>query len=120
MPKTPTEVMNEWALRGYISAEPSEKDSAKYLSYINQAKDIILSYCNIPLVASMPDGLFYPWVEISWATVNGATLVQGSGAIKAVTEGDTKVEFDVGTTVVKGTATAVDYTAALRRYRRMP
>lgn len=120
MPRTPADVIKEWELRGYISAEPSNNDSAKYLSYINQAKDVILSYCNIPLTASMPDGLFYPWVEISWATVNGATLVHGSGAIKAVTEGDTKVEFDVGTTVVKGAATAVDYTAVLRRFRRMP
>ncbi len=119
MAKTPSDVLNEWVLRGYITAE--QLADSKYLSYINQAKDSILSYCNLPLnIQNFPDGLFYPWVEIAWATANGATFIEGSGAVKSVTEGDTTIAFDVGTTAVSGTKAAVDYSSILNRYRRMP
>ncbi|WP_312645366.1 hypothetical protein [Hydrogenoanaerobacterium sp.] len=117
MPKTPTDVLNEWALRGYITAEQSTEP--KYLSYINQAKDSILSYCNIPLKAQMPDGLFYPWVEIAWSTAQGMTAIQGTGAVKSVSEGDTTITYDAGATVVKNDA-MLDYTSVLDRYRRLP
>lgn len=116
--KTAQDVLDEWVLRGYITAEQAA--DLKYTSYINQAKDSILSYCNIPLAAQMPDGLFYAWVEIGWATANGATMVQGSGAIKSVSEGDTKIDYDVGTTVVKGSTVTADYTTILNRFRRLP
>lgn len=117
MPKTSTDVLNEWKLRGYITAEQSS--DSKYLSFIDQAKQSILAYCNIPLAAPMPDGLFYPWVEISWATANGMTTMQGTGAIKSVSEGDTTVTYDVGTTVVKNDA-MISFASILNRYRRMP
>ncbi len=121
MAKTPADVLNEWVLRGYITAEQSTTDAAKYTSYINQAKGSILSYCNLPLnIQNFPDGLFYPWVEIAWATANGATFIEGSGAVKSVTEGDTTIAFDVGTTAVSGTKASVDYSSILNRYRRMP
>lgn len=118
--KAAQDVLNEWALRGYITAEQATSCTEKYTSYINQAKDSILSYCNIPLAAQMPDDLFYVWVEIGWATANGATMVQGSGAIKSISEGDTSITYDVGTTVVKGSTVTADYTTILNRFRRLP
>ncbi len=60
------------------------------------------------------------WVEISYATSKGATMIQGSGAIKSISEGDTTVTYDVGTTVVKGDTVSIDYTAILNRFRRLP
>lgn len=120
MAKTPNQVLEEWVLRGYVPADAPDADRGRYLSFIQQAKESILSYCNIPLAAPMPDGLFYPWVEIGWATANGATLVQGSGAVKSMTEGDTTITYDVGTTVVKGNTVTVDYSTILGRFRRLP
>lgn len=120
MPKLPQDVTIEWVKRGYITQTQATENVNKYTSHIEQAKDSILAYCNIPLKASMPDGLFFAWVEISYATSKGATMIQGSGAIKSISEGDTTVTYDVGTTVVKGDAVSIDYTAILNRYRRLP
>lgn len=117
MAKTNHDVLNEWVLRGYIPAEQST--DKKYESYISQAKDAILSYCNIPLSAQMPDGLFAPWVEIAWKTAQGTTTVQGTGAVKSVSEGDTTVTYDVGTKVVKQEV-MLNYTSILDRFRRLP
>ena len=117
MSKTNHDVLNEWVLRGYITAEQSSEP--KYLSYINQAKDAILYYCNIPLKADMPNGLFYPWVEIAWNAAQGTTMVQGTGAVKSVSEGDTTVTYDVGTTVIKNNA-MLNYMSILDRFRRLP
>ena len=117
MSKLPNDVLKEWVLRGYITAEQA-KSPDKYISYINQAKESILGYCNIPLNAQMPDGLFYPWVEIAWSTAQGMTSVEGTGAIKSISEGDTTITYDVGTTVIQN-KTILDYTAILNRYRRI-
>lgn len=118
--KTPQEVIAEWVKRGYITETEATASTKKYTSFIEQAKDSILAYCNIPLKASMPDGLFYAWVEISYATSKGATMIEGSGAIKSVSEGDTTVTFDVGTAVVKSNTVSADYTTILNRFRRLP
>lgn len=117
MSKTNHDVLNEWVLRGYITAEQSSGE--KYQSYISQAKDAILSYCNIPLNAQMPDGLFYPWVEIAWNAAQGTTSLQGTGAVKSISEGDTTVTYDVGTKVIKHDA-MLGYTSILDRFRRLP
>ena len=116
MAKTSTDVINEWVLRGYITAEQST--NPKYLSFISQAKDAILSYCNIPLKADMPDGLFYPWVEIAHSTAQGFSAIQGSGEIKSVSEGDTTITYDVGVTTVTNNA-MVDYMSTLNTFRRI-
>lgn len=118
MSKTANDVLNEWVLRGYITAEQSSNQ--KYTSYINQARQSIVDYCRFPpTMAALPNGLFYAWVEIGWATANGATTIQGTGAIKSVSEGDTTVQFDVGTTVVSGKTVTVDYSATLNRFRNL-
>jgi len=116
MPKTPNDVLQEWVLRGYITAEQSTEP--KYISFINQAKDTILSYCNIPLKAQMPDGLFYAWTEIAWGTAQGTLTVDGTGAIKSVSEGDTTITYDVGTKVVKSDI-VLTHMSVLDRYRRI-
>lgn len=118
--KTAQDVLKEWKVRGYIPTGLSDEEEERYLSYIYQAKDAMLSYCNIPLAAEMPDGLFYPWVEISYSSSKGANLLQGSGAVKSVTEGDTTITFDVGAVQPGENTVFVDYSAILNRFRRMP
>lgn len=120
MNKTSYDVLAEWVKRGYVTQADSVEYADKYISFIEQAKDGILAYCNIPQKANMPDGLFYAWVEIAYSTSGGTASIEGSGAVKSISEGDTTVQFDVGTTVVKSDKTAVDYTAILNRYRRLP
>lgn len=114
-----SDVLHEWVKRGYITTDQAETDRDKYLSYIDQTKYEILSYCNIPILAQIPEGLFYVWVGMAWEGSQGLTAISGSGAVKSVTEGDTTVQFDVGTTVT-GTAQHADYYAMLNRYRRLP
>lgn len=117
VPKAANDVLNEWVLRGYITAEQAASP-AKYLSYINQAKDSICGYCNLPLtMPGLPDGLFYPWVEISYSIMQGGVFQQSSGTVKSVSEGDTSVTFN--TDVNRATAPIVDYSAALDRYRQL-
>lgn len=118
MAKTETNVLEEWKRRGYIPNDTAAEDEQKYLSYIFQAKDSILSYCNLPLnIKEFPDGLFYPWVDISYSSYTGAAE-GGSGTVKSVTEGDTTVSFsDASAGSIKGMA---DISAILNRYRRLP
>ena len=115
MPKTPNDVLQEWVLRGYITAE--QATDPKYISYINQAKDSILGYCNIPLKAQMPDDYFYAWIEISYATSTGGIFNKSTGvltgAIKSVSEGDTKIEY--ADTSVNQVAPIIDYSSTLKR-----
>lgn len=124
MTKAVNDVLTVWTDRGYITAEPSSADTAKYTSYINQAKNAICGYCNLPMtLQGLPDGLLYPWAEISYAIMQGGVFSQisgaVSGAIKSVQEGDTTVTF-VGNTSANGTVVprpVVDYSAALDRFR---
>lgn len=115
---TETDVLAEWKKRGYVPDDAAE--DGKYLSYILQAKDSILSYCNLPLnIREFPDGLFYPWVDISYSTYTGAAEA-GSGAVKSVTEGDTTVTFSDGATSGSSEKAAADYRSILDRFRRLP
>ncbi len=121
MNKTTQDVINEWVKRGYITQQQATENADKYNSYIEQSKDSILAYCNIPLKANMPDGLFFVWVEMSYSASKGVTLIEGGGAIKSISEGDTTITYDVGTSVVKDNSTVVvDYKSILNRYRRLP
>lgn len=124
MPKTATDVLNLWVLRGYITAEQAAAKQDKYLSYIDQAKTDILTYCNLPLnIKNFPDGLFYVWTEIAWSLQQGGEFdsVTGDLTVTSVKEGDTTVQFGssggVGS-LTDATATA-SYSAALNRFRRL-
>ncbi|SDN15089.1 hypothetical protein [Acetanaerobacterium elongatum] len=116
MPKTEQDVFAEISRRYGVEMMAQER----YLSYICQVKEEILSYCNIPQGATMPDGLFYPWVELSYAAARQTQTVQGTGAVKSITEGDTTITYDVGTTVIKNSSGLLSYANILNRYRRMP
>lgn len=120
MGKAASDVLAEWALRGFITSEQATTSAAKYTSYINQAKTAILDYCNLPQnIVVFPDGLFYPWVEIGWKTANDTESVTGSGEVKSISEGDTTITYDVGSTAVSSQVIA-DYSVTLNRYRRLP
>jgi hypothetical protein len=114
MSKTASDVLTEWGVRGYYTGTPSTADSAKYLSYIDQAKESICAFCNIPQqVISLFDGLFYPWVEISYLTMTGNMFEQATGKVSSISEGDTSVSYsNSGTDIV-----SVDYSRILNRYR---
>lgn len=115
MAKAASDVLSEWVLRGYITAEQAATPG-KYLSYINQAKDAICAYCNLLMnIPTLPDGLFYPWVEISYNIMRGGVFQQSSGTVKSVQEGDTTVQYGSGAVV----SPVVDYSAALNRYRQL-
>ena len=116
MGKTAGDVLTEWGVRGYCSAALSDSDKAKYQSYIQQARQSILSYCNLPLaVSSLPDGLFYPWVEIAYAIMKGGVFEQSQGIVTSIKEDDTSINFSTS----KNTATVplVDYSNILNRFR---
>jgi hypothetical protein len=119
MAKTIANVISEWVDRGYVPAEPSADDTKKYTSFINQGKAAILDYCNLPQnIVNFPDGLFYPWVEISYSIMNGGVFQQANGVIKSISEGDTTIQY--GSTVNQATMPIVDYSDTLNRYRRLP
>lgn len=124
MPKTANDVLDLWVLRGYITAEQATEQQDKYLSYIEQAKTDILTYCNLPLnIKNFPDGLFYAWVEIAWGLQQGGEFDSATGnlVIKSVKEGDTSIEYGSSSGVgslTSATATA-NYSAALNRFRRL-
>lgn len=118
MAKTEMDVLEEWKKRGYLPNETAEE--GKCLSYIKQAKDSILSYCNLPLnIKGFPDGLFYPWVELSYSAYTGAAD-GSSGTVKSVTEGDTTVSFSDGSVSAGSIKGMADISAILNRYRRLP
>ena len=120
MGKTASDIIAEWVARSYITPAQALSDVAKYTSYIMQAKTAILDYCNLPQnIVDFPDGLFYPWVEIGWKTANNTESVTGSGEVKSISEGDTTINYDVGTTAVSSQVIA-DYSVTLNRYRRLP
>nr|WP_319488480.1 hypothetical protein [uncultured Caproiciproducens sp.] len=111
-----SDVLKVWTDRGYVPADPSATDTAKYTSYINQAKDSICGYCRLPLaMTALPDGLLYPWAEIAYSIMKGGVFQQSSGSVKSVSEGDTSVTFN--TDINKATAPTVDYSAALNAFR---
>lgn len=118
MAKTVSDVLAEWTARGYIPASLSDADKAKYTSFINQAKSAICGYCNLPQnIVDFPDGLLYPWVEISYSIMHGGVFQQSSGTVKSVSEGDTSVTFNTDTN--RAIAPIVDYSAALNAFRRL-
>lgn len=124
MPKTATDVLNLWVLRGYITAELAAAKQDKYLSYIDQAKTDMLTYCRIPLnIKNFPDGLFYTWAEIAWGLQQGGEFngTTGNLTIKSIKEGDVSVEFGSagGVAPLTSATSTTSYATALNRFRRL-
>lgn len=118
MTKSVSDVLTEWEARGYCPASPADSDAARYRSFIQQARQSILAYCNLPLAASeLPDGLFFPWVEISYAIMKGGVFEQSQGIVTSVKEDDTSISFSTGKNAA--TAPVVDYSNILNRFRRL-
>lgn len=124
MPKTAIDVLNLWVFRGYVAEEQAAEQQGKYLSYIEQAKADILTYCRIPLnIKSFPEGLFYTWAEIAWGLQQGGEF-NGSTAdltIKSIKEGDVSVEFGSagGVAPLTSATSTTSYATALNRFRRL-
>ena len=116
MGKTNSDVLTEWGKRGYYASPLSDSDKAKYLSFIDQGRQSILAYCHMPLtIDSLPDGLFYPWTEISYAIMTGGVFKQASGTVTKIKEGDS--EIDYSTDKNNATVPMVDYSSILNRFR---
>jgi hypothetical protein len=116
MAKTAADVLAEWVSRGYVTSADATTYVTKYTSYINQAKNAILAYCNLPQnIVNFPDGLFYPWIEISYAVMTGGVFSQSTGTVTSVKEGDTQVNY--GTAKNTATAPIIDYSQTLNRFR---
>lgn len=124
MPKTANDVLDLWVLRGYITAEQATAGQNKYLSYIDQAKADILTYCRLPLnIKNFPDGLFYVWAEIAWGLQQGGEFngITGDLTVTTVKEGDTTVQFGSagGVGALTSATSTTSYVAALNRFRRL-
>lgn len=124
MSKTANDVLDLWVLRGYITAEQATTGQDKYLSYIEQAKTDILTYCNLPLnIKNFPDGLFYVWAEIAWGLQRGGEFNSATGdlTVTTVKEGDTTVQFGGagGVGALTSATSTTSYAAALNRFRRL-
>jgi hypothetical protein len=123
MKKTENDVLNEWVLRGYVTEEEAAANSQRFLSFIRQAGEEILNFCNIPVCAPVPDGLFYVWTDYSHdiAAFYGAMPAGGSDGIKSISEGDTTITFaDTGSfSGSDGESGIQKYRASLYRYRRL-
>lgn len=106
MAKTSTDVLVELVKRGKaVGDEPAA------LSYIDQAAELIESYCNLPIV---PDGLFYAWVEVSSCLISSGG--GGGDNVASISEGDTSISFRSQreqSDILSG------YKSILNRYRRM-
>lgn len=101
-----SDVLAEIVLRGKaVGEEPAA------LSYINQASASIKAYCNL---VTIPDGLFYAWVEI--ASCLASSGGGGSDSVASISEGDTSISYRSPTEqsdILSG------YKPLLNHYRRM-
>lgn len=118
MPKTSDDVLTEWGKRGYCASPPSDSEKAKYESFIDQARQSVLAYCRMPLaVSALPDGLLYPWVEISYAIMTGGVFEQSTGTVTRVKEGDSETMWSAEKNAA--IAPIIDYSAILNRFRSL-
>lgn len=116
MSKTSDDVLSIWGARGYYTGELSDPDRAKYESFIDQARQSICAYCGFPLtVVAFPDGLLYPWAEISYAIMTGGVFEQSNGTVTKIKEGDSETDYSAGINIAK--APIIDYSRILNRFR---
>jgi hypothetical protein len=111
------DVLNVWKDRGWLK---NEHDFTAAQSYIDQAKDCILSACNIPVRAMVPDGLFYAWAELSHNMYANTESGGAIGAVKSVADGDTTVTYASDTASSGLEAILPGIQSLIARYRRMP
>lgn len=120
--KNESDVLDIWVRRGYITQKDRYENMETHLTYIFQAKDEILAYCNIPLAAAMPDGLLYAWADIAWDMRNQAEVGKQPYTVKSVSEGGDSITFAASSDNGQGEGKSVlsNYVHILNRYRRMP
>lgn len=74
------------------------KHDAMIMLYISKVTTVVVDYCNITeLVPSLESFIEDKVVEIMKPKVSGGS--QNTGEVKAVTRGDTKIEYNVGAAV---------------------
>lgn len=120
--KNESDVLDIWERRGYITQKDRYENKETHLTYIFQAKDEILSYCNIPLAAAMPDGLLYAWADIARDMRNRTEQGKQPYIVKSVSEGGDSITFATSSENGQGEGKSVlsNYAHILNRYRRMP
>ena len=64
------------------------EDEQAALIGIERARVTLLCYCNIPLSAEMPEGLFEAWCIAAEQQLNGA-----ADGVSSISEGDVSVTF---------------------------
>ena len=74
---------------------------------IERARVMLLCYCNIPLVADMPQGLFEAWCMVA------EQYASGMGEVSSVSEGDVSITFKKSGEETLGWKTIAD------RFKRM-
>lgn len=63
-------------------------DEQQLVLDIERARVMLLCYCNIPLNAEMPEGLFEAWCMAAEQIASGAM-----GEVSSISEGDVSVSF---------------------------
>lgn len=116
--KNEDDVLDIWERRGYITQKDRYENKETHLSYIKQAENEILSYCNIE---DIPDGLLYTWADIAMYMWNQAELGKQPYTVKSVSEGGDSITFVTSSENGQGGGKSVllNYTHVLNRYRRM-
>ncbi|PWL41402.1 MAG: hypothetical protein DBY45_10335 [Clostridiales bacterium] len=116
--KNEYDVLDIWERRGYITQKDRNENEEIHLTYIFQAKDEILSYCNIPLTSDVPSGLLYTWADIARDMRNHAEVCKEPLTVKSISAGDTS--FTLAGNTQSGSRNILrGYTNILNRYRRM-
>ncbi|MFV0552268.1 MAG: hypothetical protein ACK5L6_10175 [Anaerorhabdus sp.] len=72
-------------------------DTELYTSYLIQIHHSFMTYMGRPIIARLPDGLFYDWIEATILYMEKMELkesIQTSGLVSSITEGDEKIDFD--------------------------
>lgn len=120
--KNESDVLDIWERRGYITQKDRYENMETHLTYIFQAKYEILAYCNIPLAASMPDGLLYAWADIARDIRNQEELYKQPYTVKSVSEGGDSITFAASSENGQSSGKSIlsNYAYVLNQYRRMP
>lgn len=131
------DVWEEVLVRLDMTPEETAEKERKLRSFIRQARQEILDYCNIPAEEEVPPGLFYVWISLAQAffdqdSLSGSLLsgniIREAGGVKSITEGDTTITYggasEVSTLVSSGAAQMSErvmarYQDQLNHYRRL-
>ena len=89
-----------------------ESEEAALLD-IERARVTLLCYCNIPLTAQMPQGLFEAWCIAAEEQLSGV-----SGGIASISEGDVSISFGKNGASDKGQG-QYDWKTTANRFRQL-